>query len=97
MTINQPSKPVSCRVYRYFTPATARLANALSVSSNTYGVGMDFILYSYFIVLFAIYLALESPFYTKSITSTYWDQCFEHLECLGRGSFAEVRFILLIT
>jgi hypothetical protein len=36
-------------------------------------------------------LALESPFYTKSITSTYWDQCFEHLECLGRGSFAEVK------
>jgi len=35
-------------------------------------------------------LAMESPFYTKSDTSTYWDQCFEHLECLGRGSFAEV-------
>ena len=34
---------------------------------------------------------MESPFYTKSDTSTYWDQCFEHLECLGRGSFAEVR------
>ena len=33
---------------------------------------------------------LESPFYTKSDSSTYWDQCFEHLECLGRGSFAEV-------
>jgi len=33
---------------------------------------------------------LESPFYTKSVTSTYWDECFEHLECLGRGSFAEV-------
>ena len=31
--------------------------------------------------------ALESPFYTKSVTSTYWDECFEHLECLGRGSF----------
>ncbi len=36
-------------------------------------------------------LALESPYYTKSIKSTYWDECFEHLECLGRGSFAEVR------
>ena len=33
---------------------------------------------------------MESPFYTKSESSTYWDQCFEHLECLGRGSFAEV-------
>jgi len=72
LAINQPPKPVSCRVYRYFTPAASRLANAVSVSSNTFGV------------------ALESPFYTKSITSTYWDQCFEHLECLGRGSFAEV-------
>jgi hypothetical protein len=38
-------------------------------------------------------LALESPYYTKSIKSTYWDECFEHLECLGRGSFAEVREI----
>ena len=36
---------------------------------------------------------MESPYYTKSDTSTYWDQCFEHLECLGRGSFAEVRMI----
>ena len=37
-----------------------------------------------------VHLALESPFYTKTTTSTYWDECFEHLECLGRGSFAEV-------
>jgi membrane-associated tyrosine/threonine-specific cdc2-inhibitory kinase len=27
------------------------------------------------------------------MTSTYWDECFEHLECLGRGSFAEVRYL----
>ena len=40
--------------------------------------------------LFVFLTALESPFYTKSVTSTYWDECFEHLECLGRGSFAEV-------
>lgn len=72
IAINQPPKPVSCRVYRYFTPAASRLANAVSVSSKTFGE------------------ALESPFYTKSDASTYWDQCFEHLECLGRGSFAEV-------
>ncbi|CAF4739316.1 unnamed protein product [Rotaria sp. Silwood1] len=72
-TLNKPPKPVSCRVFRYFTPATAsRASNAVSVSTDSYGV------------------ALESPFYTKSDTSTYWDQCFEHLECLGRGSFAEV-------
>ncbi|CAF0999288.1 unnamed protein product [Adineta steineri] len=72
IAINQPPKPVSCRIYRYFTPAASRIANAVSVSSKTFGV------------------ALESPFYTKSTTSTYWDECFEHLECLGRGSFAEV-------
>ncbi len=77
IAINQPPKPVSCRVYRYFTPAASRLANAVSVSSNTFDI-------NFFL------LALESPYYTKSTTSTYWDQCFEHLECLGRGSFAEV-------
>ncbi|UJR28642.1 hypothetical protein I4U23_009874 [Adineta vaga] len=72
-TLHQPPKPVSCRVFRYFTPAAAvRPSNAVSVSTDSYGV------------------ALESPFYTKSNTSTYWDQCFEHLECIGRGSFAEV-------
>ncbi|CAF1202515.1 unnamed protein product [Rotaria sordida] len=72
IAINHPPKPVSCRVYRYFTPAANRMGNAVSVSSTTFGV------------------AMESPYYTKSISSTYWDQCFEHLECLGRGSFAEV-------
>ncbi|CAF4446147.1 unnamed protein product [Rotaria socialis] len=73
-TLNKPSKPVSCRIFRYFTPAVAatRPSSAVSVSTDSYGV------------------ALESPYYTKSDTSTYWDQCFEHLECLGRGSFAEV-------
>ncbi|CAM4752023.1 unnamed protein product [Rotaria magnacalcarata] len=72
--LSKPSKPVSCRVFRYFTPAIAatRPSSAVSVSTDSYGV------------------ALESPYYTKSDTSTYWDQCFEHLECLGRGSFAEV-------
>jgi hypothetical protein len=40
IAINQPPKPVSCRVYRYFTPAASRVANAVSVSSNTFGVGM---------------------------------------------------------
>ncbi len=54
--------------------------------------------FDYFIHIFFIFrqsLALESPFYTKSNKSTYWDQCFEHLECLGRGSFAEVRDMTL--
>jgi hypothetical protein len=41
IAINQPPKPISCRVYRYFTPATNRIANAVSVSSNTFGVGMQ--------------------------------------------------------
>ncbi|CAF0897874.1 unnamed protein product [Adineta steineri] len=71
--LHQPPKPVSCRVFRYFTPAAAiKPSNAVSVSTDSYGV------------------VLESPFYTKSNTSTYWDQCFEHVECIGRGSFAEV-------
>jgi len=39
IALNQPPKPVSCRVYRYFTPAASRLANAVSVSSKTFGEG----------------------------------------------------------
>lgn len=95
--MSQPPKPVSCRVFRYFTPAAARLSNAVSVSTDSYGVGlldalkniltMIDIIDINFVLLF---LALESPFYSKTDKSTYWDQCFEHLECLGRGSFAEV-------
>ena len=45
--INQPPKPVSCRVYRYFTPAATRVANAVSVSSKTFGVGMSVLLSSF--------------------------------------------------
>jgi hypothetical protein len=55
-----------------------------------------FFLYINILHSWSIALALESPFYTKSDTSTYWDQCFEHLECLGRGSFAEVIDKILI-
>jgi hypothetical protein len=90
IAINQPPKPISCRVYRYFTPAASRLANAVSVSTETFGAGMFVCLSIFLFDINCFLLALESPFYTKSITSTYWDQCFEHLECLGRGSFAEV-------
>jgi len=92
IAINQPPKPISCRVYRYFTPAASRLANAVSVSSETFGAGM-FVCLFFLFDIYCFLLALESPFYTKSITSTYWDQCFEHLECLGRGSFAEVKIL----
>lgn len=40
-TLNQPPKPpVSCRVFRYFTPAAAaRKSNAVSVSTDSFGVG----------------------------------------------------------
>jgi hypothetical protein len=89
IALHQPPKPVSCRVYRYFTPAAARLANAVSVSSKTFGVG-SFLNFNETAFNHRLISAMESPFYTKTVTSTYWDQCFEHLECLGRGSFAEV-------
>ncbi len=59
--INQPPKPISCRVYRYFTPAASRLANAVSVSSNTFGVGMFVCLF------FLIWYLLISISFGKSI------------------------------
>ncbi|CAF1558896.1 unnamed protein product [Didymodactylos carnosus] len=34
--------------------------------------------------------ALESPFYAKQTSCTYWEQCFENLQYLGQGSFAQV-------
>ncbi len=41
ITLHKPPKPVSCRVFRYFTPAAAaRPSNAVSVSTDSYGVGM---------------------------------------------------------